>query len=66
MITVKQARVGIEATQQELADKLGVHVQTYANWEKHPEDMSVKDALAFCNVVGVPFEQLIFLPSDSN
>ena len=65
-MTLKQARVGINATQQDIADKLSVHVQTYMNWEKHPEDMSVKDAMLFSKIVGVPFEQLFFLTDNSN
>lgn len=64
-ITMKQARIGINATQQEIADKLGVHVQTYMRMEKHPEDLTIKQAMAFSEITGVPI-QVIFFDSDSN
>ena len=62
-ITVKQARIGIDATQQEIADKMGVHVQTYARMEKNPEDMTIKEAIAFSKIVGVPMSDIIFAPT---
>lgn len=61
-LTMKQARIGIEATQQEIADKLGVHVQTYARMEKHPEDMTIKQALLFAQIVGLPISDISFAP----
>ena len=64
-ITMKQARVGIGATQQEIASKMGVHVQTYEGMESHPEDMSIKQGKLFAKIVGVSFES-IFFDSNSN
>lgn len=61
-LTMKQARIGIEATQQEIADKLGVHVQTYARMEKHPEDMTIKQALMFAKIVGLQISDISFAP----
>ena len=58
--TMKQARIGIGYTQQEMADKMGVHVQTYSRMEKHPEDMTIKQAKIFSNIVGVPLSELSF------
>lgn len=59
-LTMKQARIGINATQQELADRMGVHVQTYARMEKHPEDLTIKQALLFASIVGRPISDLYF------
>lgn len=59
-VTVKQARIGIEATQQEIADKMGIHVQTYARLEKHPEDMTIKQAIAFANIVKLSVSDISF------
>ena len=59
-LTIKQARIGIEATQQEIADKMGVHVQTYARMEKHPEDMTIKQAMQFASIVGRPIGDIYF------
>ena len=59
-ITMKQARIGIDATQQDIADKMGVHVQTYARMEKHPEDLTIKQALQFAAIVGRPISDIYF------
>lgn len=59
-ITVKQARIGIGDTQQEMADKMGVHVQTYARMEKHPEDMTIAQAKRFCEIVARPVSDIYF------
>lgn len=59
-MTMKQARIGIDATQQEIADKMGVHVQTYARMEKHPEDLTIKQAVQFASIVGRPISDLYF------
>lgn len=64
-ITMKQARVGANMTQQQVADKLGVHVQTYQRMENNPEDISIKQGKLFASIVGVLFEN-IFFNSDSN
>lgn len=59
-LTMKQARIGINATQQELADRMGVHVQTYARMEKHPEDLTIKQALLFASIVDRPISDIYF------
>ena len=59
-VTVKQARIGIEATQQEIADKMGIHVQTYARLEKHPEDMTITQAIALANIVKLSVSDFSF------
>ena len=64
MYTIKQARVGANLTQQEVADLMGVHVQTFARMEKHPEDMTMKEASSFSAIGRVPIEELIFLSSN--
>ena len=60
VLTMKQARIGIGKTQQELADLMGVHVQTYARMEKHPYDMTIAQAKKFCEIVGIPISDLYF------
>lgn len=64
-ITMKQARIGANMTQQQVADKLGVHVQTYQRMENNPEDISIKQGKLFASIVGVEFEN-IFFNSNSN
>ncbi len=62
---LKIARLRAGYKQQEVADLMGVHVQTYSNMEKHPDSMSIKDAKRFAEIVGVSVENLFFT-SDSN
>lgn len=64
-ITMKMARVGAGMTQQEVADKMGIHVQTYARLERNPEDISIKDSKHFACIVGCPWADISFA-SDSN
>ena len=58
--TPKQIRLLNEATQQEYADKMGVHVQTYRKMESHPEEMTIGQAKLFSNISGYPMEAINF------
>ena len=60
-ITMKQARVGANMTQQQVADELGVHVQTYMRMENNPEDVTIKQGKTFSEIVGVRFEDIFFI-----
>lgn len=64
-ITMKQARVGADMTQQQIADKMGVHVQTYQRMEQNPQDVTIKQGKVFSEIVGCNFED-IFFDSNSN
>jgi len=59
-LTMKQARVGAEMTQQQVADKLGVHVQTYMRMERHPQDVTIAQGKLFSAIVGCNFEDIFF------
>lgn len=59
-ITMKQARVGAEMTQQQVADKMGVHVQTYQRMEQNPQDVTIKQGKRFSEIVGCNFEDVFF------
>lgn len=50
-----------EMSQQELADRVGVHVNTVVNWEEHPETMTIKRALDVVEALGVTLDEVIFL-----
>ena len=60
-ITMKQARVGADMTQQQVADRLGVHVQTYQRMENNPEDVTIRQGKSFSEIVGVRFEDIFFI-----
>lgn len=60
-LTMKQARVGADMSQREVASLLGVHPQTYMKYEAHPEDMSIRDAKRFAKIVGVKASDIFVL-----
>ncbi|KIL35126.1 hypothetical protein SD71_15925 [Cohnella kolymensis] len=64
-LTIKQARLLAEMTQQDVANTLGVHVQTYMKWERNPEEMTIGTAKQFSRVVKRELEE-IFFDSESN
>lgn len=47
MNKIKGYRNMIGKSQEEMAELLGVHVNTYKNWEENPEKFKVDKALAF-------------------
>lgn len=57
---MKQARVGAELNQTQMAEILGCSVATYRAWEKHPERMKISTAQKFCDAVGVCIEEIFF------
>lgn len=57
-LTLKKARLLAGLTQKEVADILGVHVQTYMKWERNPEDMSVGTAKQLSKIFNVDFEEI--------
>lgn len=65
-VTVKGARVNADKTQQEVANVLGMHVQTYASLEKNPERFTMAQAEVFARFVRQDVSDIIFLPDNSN
>ena len=60
-ITPEIARRIAGLTQQEVADRMGVHVQTYGKMEKNPQDMSIKEAVLFADIVGMKWTDLCYV-----
>lgn len=61
-MTVREWRRAREISQAAMAELLGVHVNTYAEWEKSPENITIKNAFSICNILNAPFDTVIFLP----
>lgn len=59
-LTLKQARIGINATQKDIAHKMGIHPQTYLKFEKNPSCMTIAQAKSFAKITGVTIEQIFF------
>lgn len=64
-LTMKMARVGAGLTQQQTADQMGVHVQTYSKMENDSEGVTIREAKLFSKIVGVDWTE-IFFGTDSN
>lgn len=59
-ITMKQARVGVNLTQAQIASKMKIHPQTYAKIEKHPGSATIDQAKLFSKIVGVDMDAIFF------
>ena len=58
MYTMRQARDGVELSQEEMAEKLGVSLPTYNRYEREPKRMSVDILLKFSAITGVGLDKL--------
>ena len=63
--TPKQARRLADFTQREIAEILGIYRQTYMKMEANPEEFTVKQAYAFADAVGLPYDQIKFFSADN-
>ena len=59
-ISMKQARVGANLTQAQIAEKMKIHSQTYAKIEKHPGSATIDQAKAFSEIVNVDINDIFF------
>lgn len=59
-LTVKQARVGANLTQREVADALEIHENTYRKLEENPEGFTMGRAEAFAAIVGVDMNDILW------
>lgn len=60
-LTLKAWRRAREISQQKMADQLSIHVNTYQNWEEHPEDISIKNAVKICQILDLKLADIEFL-----
>lgn len=60
MLTLRAWRRAKEISQEEIAKRLGIHVNTYLNWEKKPQDISVDNAKRLSEILGVPLDDISF------
>lgn len=58
--TIRDVRKDAGLSQEYMANKLGVSRQTYANYESHPENVTIAQARAICAVLGAEYERIFF------
>jgi hypothetical protein len=59
-LSLKQIRLVREKTQDEMAEKLGVHVQTYRKLEENPDEVTIKQAKIISEFLGVSYDDIFF------
>lgn len=65
-LTVKQWRLAKEISQEQMAEKCGVHRNTYAAWEERPEDISIKNAKIIANALGESVDRIFLTDNLQN
>ena len=59
-LTVKQARLFSDKTQRQMADLLGVHVDTYRKIERNSDEATIKQAKEISQITGVDYDKIFF------
>lgn len=60
MYTVKQIRVDLKLTQTEMANKLGMHHNTYRSKENGLVQWTIQEATKLCELSGQPITNIKF------
>lgn len=64
-VTLKQARVLKEKTQDEMASLLRIHVQTYRKLEENPETVTVGQAKVISRFLDIPYNDIFLLANST-
>lgn len=64
-ITLEAARVNAGLTQKEVAEHIGVSNKTVCSWEKGLTFPSADKIDALCDLLGLPYDRINFLPNGS-
>lgn len=59
-LSLKQMRLVREKTQDEMAEKLGVHVQTYRKLEENPDEITIRQAKIIADFLDVSYDDIFF------
>lgn len=60
-LSLKSWRLAKEISQEQMAEQLGIHVNTYILWEKDPSKISVANAFLIADILGLSFGDIDFL-----
>jgi transcriptional regulator with XRE-family HTH domain len=64
-ISIRAARVNVGLSQKDAAEHLGISNKTLGNWENGTTFPPADKINAICELYGVPYDHLNFLPNDS-
>lgn len=59
-ISLKAARVNANLTQEEVADHLRIHVQTYRKLEDNPDTVTIGQAKKLSALLHVSYDEIFF------
>jgi transcriptional regulator with XRE-family HTH domain len=59
-LTLKQVRLLKEKSQHDLAEMLGVHVQTYRKLEENPNLVTIGQAKKLAKYLGISYDEIFF------
>lgn len=59
-LTVREWRRVRELSQESVAKSLGIHVNTYQNWEQDPGKISIEKAFELAELFGVTLDDITF------
>lgn len=66
MLTLREWRKAKEFSQQKIADICGIHVNTYLEWERHPDKIPIGQAYIIALALGVPLSDISFTSNLQN
>ena len=64
-VTIRAARVNVGLSQEESANRIGISKKTLGSWENGITFPPADKIPAICDLYGVPYDHLNFLPTDS-
>ena len=59
VMTLKQWRRGWELSQREMANKLGVHENTYRSWERSPGKIPIQYVVKITEILDIPMQDFL-------
>ncbi|MBR5172378.1 MAG: helix-turn-helix transcriptional regulator [Phascolarctobacterium sp.] len=59
-LTLKQTRLIKEKTQGEMAQMLGIHIQTYRKLEENPENVTIGQAKKISSFLKISYNDIFF------
>lgn len=60
-LTVREWRRVKEISQETMAERLKVHVNTYQSWERNPGRISLEKAIEISKILDVPLNDITFV-----
>lgn len=59
-LTIKEWRRVKEKSQEQMANLIGVHINTYRSWEENPGEMRLSKAALIAEELGITLDDILF------